>query len=410
MHPQIGNSILPCFRKPRILRVFNGLLKTVAKGYCEMSVSSIYRDKRVLITGLTGFKGIWLGLWLRELGADLSGLALPPLPEMTSGWPGLVNELPCIHGDIRDPQVVASALEVTQPEVVFHLAAQPLVRKSYADPLRTYTTNVMGTAHVLEAVRQTDSVRATVIATSDKCYANREWHWGYRENDPLGGHDPYSSSKACAEMVAATYRQSFSQSRGCRSLATARAGNVIGGGDWAEDRLIPDMVRALCADKPIHLRRPNAQRPWQHVLEPLSGYLLLGAALMQDQAESASAWNFGPTDSRTLTVREIADQFVETWGRGTVTQDDHPQGPHEAGYLKLDSSQAVAELGWQPFLESAERLKWTVDWYQAWQNQPGSVWDLARWQIRQAEAIIAETASFSRAWHGEALPALEKAA
>lgn len=375
--------------------------KTAAKGNGDMSVSLCFQRKRVLITGLTGFKGIWLGLWLKELGARVSGLSLPPTPEMSRGWPELEARLPSVHGDIRDPRVVAEVFQDVQPEVVFHLAAQPLVRSSYADPLGTYATNVMGTAHVLEAVRQTGSVKATIVVTTDKCYENREWIWGYREADPLGGHDPYSSSKACVEMLAASYRRSFPESSGCRCLATARAGNVIGGGDWAADRLVPDMVRALLAGEPIHLRQPEAQRPWQHVLEPLSGYLLLAAALLKDHSEAASAWNFGPNDQSPMSVREIASHFVRTWGKGTVREDQHCAGPHEARVLKLDSSKAIAELGWQPFLDADERLQWTVDWYRSWEDQPCVGWDLAHEQIKHAEAKIAGDPRLSQGWNGE---------
>lgn len=367
-----------------------------------MSVRTCYRGKRVLITGLTGFKGIWLGLWLKEIGATVHGLALPATNPMRLGWPGLEERLPCVHGDIRDPVLVKNALRTFQPDFVFHLAAQPLVRLSYADPLGTYETNVMGTAHVLEAARQTPSVQATVVITTDKCYENREWHWGYRETDPVGGHDPYSSSKACSEILAASYRRSFPEHPACRRLATARAGNVIGGGDWAEDRLVPDMVRAIRAGETIHLRRPTALRPWQHVLEPLSGYLLLGAALAENQSGAASAWNFGPIDIEPLMVRDIAQQFVKTWGRGSVTEENTDTGPHEAHFLKLDSSKAVSELNWQPLLNSDERLQWTVNWYKSWQDSPNSIWDYTERQIQLAEAKIGRLSSFSQSWNGDA--------
>ncbi len=365
-----------------------------------MAVRDFYQGKRVLITGLTGFKGIWLGLWLKELGADVAGLSLPPTGQMQQGWPDMDTKMPCTHGDIRDPQFVEDTVRELQPDLIFHLAAQPLVRLSYADPLGTYATNVMGTAHVLEAARCTDSVKATVVITTDKCYENREWHWGYREADPVGGHDPYSSSKACSEILAASYRQSYPKQPACRFLATARAGNVIGGGDWAEDRLVPDMVRSICAGRPIHLRRPTALRPWQHVLEPLSGYILLGAELADGNSRAASAWNFGPIDIEPLMVRDIAQQFVKTWGRGEVTEAEVEAGPHEAHFLKLDSSKAVAQLGWQPLLGAEKRLQWTVDWYKAWQDDPNSIWDYSRKQIQLAEMKISQINSFAKAWIG----------
>lgn len=366
-----------------------------------MDVLSHYAGQRVLITGLTGFKGIWLGLWLQELGAKVQGLALPATASMEQGWPGLNQRLPCLHGDIRDPRVVNRAFKQFQPDVVFHLAAQPLVRLSYADPLETYATNVMGTAHILEAARQTDSVQSMVLITTDKCYENREWHWGYRETDAVGGHDPYSSSKACAEILAASFRRSFADHPACQWLATARAGNVIGGGDWADDRLVPDMVRAIQANAPIHLRRPTAQRPWQHVLEPLSGYLLLGAALGQKRPEAASAWNFGPSDRETLMVRDIAHQFVKSWGRGEVIEAESEAGPHEAHLLKLDSSKAIAELHWEPVLNAEERLQWTVDWYKTWEQNPAGIWDFTTTQIQDMEAKIAQKPLLARAWSGQ---------
>lgn len=366
-----------------------------------MSMQSTYRGKRVLITGLTGFKGIWLGLWLRELGATIDGLSLPATRAMQDGWPHLNTYLPSQHGDIRDADAVNRIVRAAQPDIIFHLAAQPLVRLSYLDPIGTYSTNVMGTAHVIQAARNTPSVKAMVVITTDKCYENREWHWGYRESDPVGGHDPYSSSKACAEIVAASFRRAFPKDAATRRLATARAGNVIGGGDWAEDRLIPDMVRALHREEPIFLRRPKAQRPWQHVLEPLSGYIALGAALLDDQDGAASAWNFGPMDLEPLTVSDIAHQFVKSWGHGSIIAAQDDAGPHEAHYLKLDSSKAVAELGWQPMLNAQERLQWTVDWYKCWQNAPQDIWDYTKKQIQLAEERIRLRNRFGEIWARE---------
>lgn len=365
-----------------------------------MSMRSLYHSKRVLITGLTGFKGIWLGLWLKELGAITYGLSLPPTPSMREGWPGLERHLPCHYGDIRDQETVNRIVEDIQPDIIFHLAAQPLVRLSYVDPIGTYSTNVMGTAHVIQAARTSKSVQATVIITTDKCYENREWHWGYRESDPVGGHDPYSSSKACSEIVAASFRRAFPEHAACKRLATARAGNVIGGGDWAEDRLVPDMVRAIQKGEAIYLRRPTAQRPWQHVLEPLSGYLVLGAALLDGQDSAASAWNFGPVDIEPLMVRDIARQFVKSWGQGSIIEAQADAGPHEAHYLKLDSSKAVAELGWQPIFTSKERLEWTVDWYKCWQDAPERIWDFTMRQIQLAERRIGTLNRFAQIWNG----------
>lgn len=368
-----------------------------------MSMQKLYHGKRVLITGLTGFKGIWLGLWLKEFGAKVHGLGLPATRSMRDGWPGLEKQLPCQYGDIRDQDRVSRIIKDIEPEIIFHLAAQPLVRLSYVDPIGTYATNVMGTAHIIQAARNTASVRATVIITTDKCYENREWHWGYRESDPVGGHDPYSSSKACSEIVAASFRSSFPDDAASKKLATARAGNVIGGGDWADDRLVPDMVRALLCGEPIYLRRPTAQRPWQHVLEPLSGYIALGAALLEGRDSAASAWNFGPMDMEPLTVRDIARQFVKSWGQGSIIEAQADAGPHEAHYLKLDSSKAVAELGWQPILNSQERLAWTVDWYKCRQETPERIWTYTRRQIEMAEEKIGLINRFAQVWNADSL-------
>ena len=336
------------------------------------------RGRRVLVTGLTGFKGIWLGLWLRRLGAEVTGLALPAAAEVLRGWPGLVERLPCLHGDIRDADRVRRAFAEARPEVVFHLAAQSLVRPGYRDPVGTFAANVLGTVHVLEACRESPTVRAVVNVTSDKCYENREWHWGYREDEAMGGHDPYSASKGCAELVAAAYRRSFGL-----PVASGRAGNVIGGGDWSVDRLVPDMVRAVVAGEPLVLRSPGSIRPWQHVLEPVSGYLVLAAKLLGD-TRFASGWNFGPSEPRPLTVREIADRLVGHWGRGEVVEAVDPNAPHEARHLKLDSSRAAAVLGWRAWLTPDERIARTVDWYKAWHADPESGWSVAEDQIERS--------------------------
>jgi CDP-glucose 4,6-dehydratase len=271
-----------------------------------------------------------------------------------------------VRGDLRDGESLNRALSEFRPEVVFHLAAQPLVRASYSDPIGTYETNVIGTARVLDAVRRTPSVRAVVSVTTDKCYENKEWHWGYRETDPLGGYDPYSSSKACAEIVSAAFRQSYFSGDGKVALATARAGNVIGGGDWSQDRLIPDLIRGFASGKPVLIRRPAAIRPWQHVLEPLAGYIqLAGRLLSEHSARYATAYNFGPGEEDARPVAWIADRMAKSWGPQATWVRDADPGAHEAGYLKLDASRARAELSWAPKLSLGQALDWTVAWFRA---------------------------------------------
>lgn len=329
-----------------------------------------WQGRRVFLTGHTGFKGGWLSLWLASRGAQIRGYALEPSTEpnmFTVASVGRVIE--DLRGDTRDlPKLQASMVEFA-PEVVFHLAAQPLVRHSYIDPLGTYSTNVMGTAHVMEAIRNTPSVRAVVCITTDKCYHNQEWVWPYRETDALGGHDPYSSSKACAEMVAAAYRSSFFPvdrlSEHQVLLATVRAGNVIGGGDWSGYRLIPDLIRGFEAGEPVLIRRPGAVRPWQHVLEPLSGYILLAEKLLARNAGLASAFNFGPQDEDTWPVERIADEVAGLWGEGASWVRDSAPTPHEDHLLRLDASRARFELGWRPRLRIETALEWSVAWYRA---------------------------------------------
>jgi CDP-glucose 4,6-dehydratase len=334
---------------------------------------NVWRGWRVFLTGHTGFKGGWLVLWLARRGAHVRGYALDPPTEpnlFTQARVGSVVE--DVRGNILDRGRMEAAMREFAPEAVFHLAAQPLVRRSYADPLGTYMTNVMGTAHVLEAARKTPSVRAVVVATTDKCYENREQEQAYRETDALGGHDPYSSSKACAEIVSAAYRSSFfavERPEGERiALATARAGNVIGGGDWSEDRLIPDLIRGFHAGEPVRIRRPQAVRPWQHVLEPLHGYLLLAEHLLAGDAPAASAFNFGPRDEDAWTVEQIATFLRREWGVGAKWVRDADPGVHEAGMLRLDASKAQAALGWRPRLTIETALAWTMDWYRAWKD------------------------------------------
>jgi CDP-glucose 4,6-dehydratase len=371
-----------------------------------VAVCDFYRAKRILVTGLTGFKGIWLGMWLLHLGADVMGLALPPEEDALGRWPLLDRHLRWVCGDIGDYSIVARAVAQYQPEMIFHLAAQPLVRRSYREPIATFATNVMGTVHVLEAARQTPTVQAVLVVTSDKCYENREWAWGYRECDAFGGHDPYSASKGCAEIVTAAYQRSFCADSGALQIASARAGNVIGGGDWAADRLVPDLVRGILAGRPIVLRCPQSTRPWQHVLEPLSGYLLLGERLVVEGSRFASGWNFGPVDTDSLTVQELARQVVKLWGRGEIIVDAESTGPHEARYLRLDSSKAVTELGWRPLLSPTERVGRTLEWYMAWQQDPESVWERTRRQIELYEQRLATCPPMAAGWLGASRAAL----
>lgn len=327
--------------------------------------TAVWRGRRVLITGHTGFKGGWLALWLHTMGAEITGLALPPdQPSLFSGLrlDELVTHVP---GDIRDSAVVCRAIERARPEVVFHLAAQPLVRLSYDEPVETYATNVMGTVHVLDAVRRVGGVRGVVCVTSDKCYENREWDWPYREVDPMGGHDPYSSSKGCAELVIAAWRRSFFADSG-PLLASVRAGNVIGGGDWARDRLIPDLVRAFVGGEAPLIRSPDAVRPWQHVLEALGGYLMIAERLLDADRRFADAWNFGPIDEDARPVGWIVERMRAAWCDGTHgAQIDITKGTarHEAGLLRLDSSRARTVLGWRPSLRLDRAIDWIVDWH-----------------------------------------------
>jgi CDP-glucose 4,6-dehydratase len=330
-----------------------------------------WENKKVLITGHTGFKGSWLSLWLQAKRANAIGYALPPptkpnLFEVAN----VEKEMVSIIGDIRDSKNLQTVFTEHRPEIVIHLAAKPLVRYSYNYPLETYSTNVMGTINVLEAVRQSNSVEVAVIITSDKCYENREWLWGYREDEAMGGHDPYSSSKGCAELVASAYRRSYFSDNNSTGhqvhMATTRAGNVVGGGDWAEDRLIPDIMKALMENRPPFIRYPHAIRPWQHVLEPLRGYLGLAEKLWHHGKNFTEAWNFGPNDEDSQSVAWVADRIISLWGEGARWEADSAHHPHESTYLKLDCSKAKSLLGWVPQLDLTTALNWIVEWYKAY--------------------------------------------
>lgn len=331
---------------------------------------NFWNQKKVFLTGHTGFKGGWLALWLVSMGAKVTGYALAPSSKPSLyevlGLSSLVEH--SYFSDIRDLDALQNAMTATAPDIVIHMAAQPLVRYSYANPVETYGVNVMGTVHILESVRQVHSVRAVVVVTSDKCYENKEWEWGYRENEPMGGYDPYSNSKGCAELIVSAYRQSyFSQNSSGSYLASARAGNVIGGGDWSGDRLIADAIKAFEADQPLIVRNPSAIRPWQHVLEPLSGYLMLAESLYERGGEFASGWNFGPHSNDNCSVKDLLDLLTVEWGGSARFEIASSNHPHEAHLLKLDSSKARSRLGWAPRWGLDITAKKIVEWQRAFQ-------------------------------------------
>jgi CDP-glucose 4,6-dehydratase len=344
---------------------------------------TFWRDRRVLLTGHTGFKGGWLALLLDRLGARVSGYALaPPSGPSLFETAGVGRHLRSRLGNINDlPALQAFAAEA-EPEIIFHLAAQALVLPSYQAPLDTLTTNVLGTAHVLELARQLPGLKAVVVVTSDKVYENREWSWGYREIDHLGGHDPYSASKACAELVTAAYRRSFLAAAGV-AAGTARAGNVIGGGDWSAHRLVPDFIRAVLRGEPFIVRNPASVRPWQHVLEPLEGYLLLAQALASGEPGADQAWNFGPAVEASRPVADLATDLTRLWGGAAAWKHQGADQAHEAGRLGLDAAKARARLGWTPRLGYEEGLRWTVEWYKAFARQA----DMEAFTIAQVDAF-----------------------
>jgi len=352
-----------------------------------MGMRSFWKGKKVLVTGHTGFKGGWLSLWLQQLGAEVVGLSLdPPTAPSFYQRSRVVEGMVSVQADIRDGDQLKAIFDQHQPEILFHLAAQSLVRYSYRSPVETYETNVMGTLHLLEAMRHTETTQAALMITTDKCYENREWVWGYRENEPMGGHDPYSSSKGAMELLIASYRNSYYpkeryQQHGV-AIASARAGNVIGGGDWGEDRLIPDMIRAFQQGEAVNIRSPHAIRPWQHVLEPLFGYLQLSEKLYTEGAEYAEPWNFGSVDQDAMSVQWIVERLTQLWGKGAAWTLDQGTHPHEAHYLKLDCSKAHSRLQWKPKWSLEMTLEKIVEWHQL-ESEHGDMRGLSISQIEQ---------------------------
>ena len=349
-------------------------------------LQSAFEGKRILVTGHTGFKGSWLSIWLHNMGAKVVGVALDPATDRDNFvLSGIGEKIEAdIRADIRDRQKMQGIFAQYQPEVVFHLAAQPLVRLSYDMPVETYETNVMGTIHIMEAIRQTPSVRAAVMITTDKCYENREQIWGYRENEPMGGYDPYSSSKGAAEIAISSWRRSFFNpsdygKKHHVSIASVRAGNVVGGGDWAKDRIVPDCIRALENSQPIEIRSPKAIRPWQHVLEPLSGYLLLAAKMLKEPTRYCEGWNFGPRAESVTPVWDVASMIAKYYGKGELKDVSNPDALHEANLLMLDISKAHMQLGWQPRTNIEQCCKMTADWYKRYRTE--NVYDLCTEQI-----------------------------
>jgi len=351
-----------------------------------MKALEVFRGKKVLLTGHTGFKGAWLAIWLETLGAEVTGVALDPLNnDDVFNLSRIGRRIADYRCDIRDLDRLREIFSGQRPEVVFHLAAQSLVLEGYENPVDTFTVNTLGTANILEAIRFTPSVRAAVMVTTDKCYENREWMYGYRETDPLGGHDPYSASKGAAEIVISSFRRSFFSAPGKTAIASARSGNVIGGGDWADNRLVPDIIRAARNGHTLEIRNPDSTRPWQHVLEPLSGYLLLAAKLLENPGMFADAWNFGPLPTQVYTVRQVTESFLRHLGKGEWRDVSRPDQPHEAALLMLDISKAIRELGWKPVLAFEEMIQMTADWYAGYDSR--DVNGLCRDQIEQYQEL-----------------------
>lgn len=357
-----------------------------------MSQLEIFRGKHVFLTGHTGFKGSWLSMWLLQLGAKVTGYSLPSKTDKDLFVvAGLQEKLTHIEGDVRDYDKLSSAIRGANPDFVFHLAAQSLVRYSYDNPLETFSTNVLGSAHVLNAVRDVESVRSLILVTTDKCYKNKNWAWGYRENDELGGHDPYSGSKAAAEIVFSSYQDSYFNRKERFGAASVRAGNVIGGGDWSEDRIIPDCIIALRSEAAIAVRNPSATRPWQHVLEPLGGYLLLAAAIAgKSGKEFSGAWNFGPSIDANKTVGELVDELVRCWGSGSVDYAAADTTKSEAMILQLNSDKAATRLGWRPTWDFKRTIKETVGWYQE-TDRGVNPWEYTNKQIRNYSLAYSKT-------------------
>ena len=337
-----------------------------------------WKKRTVLVTGHTGFKGSWLSLWLQELGAELTGFSidLPSIPCMFE-VANVATGMQSINGDVRNLEQMQTCLEICQPEIVIHMAAQSLVRRSYSYPIETYSTNVMGTVNVLEAVRNVPSVKAVIVVTSDKCYENRDLDRGYREDDSMGGYDPYSSSKGCAEIVTAAYRSSYFSDTHSVGVATVRGGNVIGGGDWSRDRLIPDVVTAFAKRESVAIRNPEAIRPWQFVLDPLRGYLVLAEALWQGGDRFATSWNFGAVEDNAWPVSEIVERIAKRWGEGASWTIDTASHPHEAQRLELDCTKAKSLLNWSPRIDVAVAVDWTVEWYKSYQGKKYNMRDLS---------------------------------
>lgn len=358
----------------------------------EHNFDNFYKDKKVLVTGHTGFKGSWLTVWLHSLGAEVIGIGLDPVSDRDNFVLTEIGEKikADLRADIRDGEKMKEIFKKYEPEIVFHLAAQPLVRLSYEIPVETYMTNVIGTINILEAIRETESVKTGVMITTDKCYENKEQIWGYRENEPMGGYDPYSSSKGAAEIAISSWRRSFfnpeKYSEHGKSIASVRAGNVIGGGDWAIDRIIPDCIRALEDGKDIEIRSPKSIRPWQHVLEPLGGYMLLAKKMWEKPTEYCEGWNFGPRMESISTVWDVAGKVIENYGKGQLKDISDPNALHEAKLLMLDISKAKFQLGWEPKMNIDETVKMTIDWYKRYRNEP--VYELCLSQIENYKSLF----------------------